>query len=330
MSTVGIIANPAAGKDIRRLVAQGRVVSNQEKSNILRRVFAGLQSQGVNKVIVMPDTAGLARNAMSDTQGTMQSKFIDQMPTGSQRDSTVAAQIMRDVGADCIVTLGGDGTNRLVAKGCGNVPLVPISTGTNNVFPKEIEGTLAGIAAAEVAKNPVSRDHACRRSKKIEIIVNGELRDIALVDAAISRQTMIGARALWDVGTLEAVFLTRAEASSIGIASIGARLALIAIDEARGLHIRFPKTGESSTSSVMAPIAPGMVREVQIAGWKVVEPGEMVPVQASTGTIALDGEREIELLKGMCAAVRISTEGPWVVDFDSALKFVCSNADTTT
>ena len=44
MSTVGIIANPAAGKDIRRLVAHGRVVSNQEKANILRRVFAGIVS----------------------------------------------------------------------------------------------------------------------------------------------------------------------------------------------------------------------------------------------------------------------------------------------
>ena len=202
MSTVGIIANPAAGKDIRRLVAQGRVVSNQEKSNTLRRVFAGLQSQGVTKVIVMPDMAGLARNAMSDTRDTLRSEFIDQTPTGSQRDSTVAAQIMRDAGVDCIVTLGGDGTNRLVAKGCGDVPLAPISTGTNNVFPKEIEGTLAGIAAATVAKNPDSRERACRRSKKIEIIVNGELRDIALVDAAVSRQTMGGARALWDVGTL--------------------------------------------------------------------------------------------------------------------------------
>ena len=325
MSTVGIIANPAAGKDIRRLVAQGRVVSNQEKSNILRRVFAGLQSQGVTKVIVMPDMAGLARNAMSDTRDTLRSEFIDQTPTGSQRDSTVAAQIMRDAGVDCIVTLGGDGTNRLVAKGCGDVPLAPISTGTNNVFPKEIEGTLAGIAAATVAKNPDSRERACRRSKKIEIIVNGELRDVALVDAAISRQTMVGARALWDVGTLEAVFLTRAEASSIGIASIGARLALIAIDEPRGLHISFPKPGEPSENSVMAPIAPGMVRDVPIAEWHVIEPGEPVAVQASRGTIALDGEREIELLQGMRAAVRISTEGPWVVDFDSALEAACAN-----
>ena len=43
-SSIGIIANPAAGKDIRRLVSHGRVISNQEKANILRRVFAGIIS----------------------------------------------------------------------------------------------------------------------------------------------------------------------------------------------------------------------------------------------------------------------------------------------
>ena len=324
MPTVGVIANPAAGKDIRRLVAQGRVVSNQEKSNILRRVFAGLQSHGVTKVIVMPDMAGLARNAMSDTQDMMQSDFIDQTPTGSQHDSTVAARIMRDAGADCIVTLGGDGTNRLVAKGCGEVPLVPISTGTNNVFPREIEGTLAGIAAATLAKDPATRTHVCRRSKKIDITVDGEARDIALVDAAVSRQTMVGARALWDVGTLQSVFLTRAEASSIGIASIGARLALIAIDEPRGLHINFPDPGQPGTTSLVAPIGPGMVRDVPIADWRIIDPGEPIAIQARRGTIALDGEREIELLAGMQASVSISTDGPWVVDFGRALQKACT------
>ena len=325
MPTVGIIANPAAGKDIRRLVAQGRVVSNQEKSNTLRRVFAGLQSHGVTKVIVMPDMAGLARAAMADTQDGMHSEFIPQTPSGSQNDSTLAARIMRDAGADCIVTLGGDGTNRLVAKGCGDVPMAPISTGTNNVFPKEIEGTLAGIAAATVATDQSVRDRVCRRSKKINIFVNGELRDIALVDAAVSRQTMVGARALWDVGTLDSVFLTRAEASSIGIASIGARLALIGLDEPRGLHIEFPPPGSSGTSTSTAPIAPGMVRDVPIEGWRVIVPGETINIRATRGTIALDGEREVELLDGMSASVCIDTNGPWVVDFDRALEAACAN-----
>ena len=324
MPTVGIIANPAAGKDIRRLVAQGRVVSNQEKSNILRRVFAGLQSHGVTKVIVMPDMAGLARAAMSDTSDTLPSEFIPQSPSGSQHDSTIAARIMRDAGADCIVTLGGDGTNRLVAKGCGDVPIAPISTGTNNVFPREIEGTLAGIAAATVARNPDAHDRICRRSKKINVYVNDELRDIALVDAAVSRQMMVGARALWDVGTLDSVFLTRAEASSIGIASIGARLALIAVDEPRGLHIEFPAQGVAGTASSTAPIAPGMVREVPIANWRVIEPGETIKIRAKRGTIALDGEREVELLDGMEASVSIDTDGPWVVDFDRTLEAACA------
>ena len=35
-----------------------------------------------------------------------------------------AARRLVDLGAGAIITLGGDGTNRVVAKGCGDVPLV--------------------------------------------------------------------------------------------------------------------------------------------------------------------------------------------------------------
>ena len=42
MARVGIIANPASSKDIRRLVAQGRVVPDWEKVNIVRRAMRGL------------------------------------------------------------------------------------------------------------------------------------------------------------------------------------------------------------------------------------------------------------------------------------------------
>jgi predicted polyphosphate/ATP-dependent NAD kinase len=55
MATVGIIANPASGKDIRRLVAHGSVFDNQEKVNIVRRVLLGLQATGVEEIIFMPD-----------------------------------------------------------------------------------------------------------------------------------------------------------------------------------------------------------------------------------------------------------------------------------
>jgi predicted polyphosphate/ATP-dependent NAD kinase len=39
MTSVGIIANPASGRDIRRLVAHGSVFDNNEKVNIVRFRF---------------------------------------------------------------------------------------------------------------------------------------------------------------------------------------------------------------------------------------------------------------------------------------------------
>ncbi|MGA2402232.1 MAG: NAD(+)/NADH kinase [Syntrophobacteraceae bacterium] len=52
-----------------------------------------------------------------------------------RRDSTEAARIMGKNGVTCIVTPGGDGTNRVVAKATGMVPIPPVSTGTNTVLP---------------------------------------------------------------------------------------------------------------------------------------------------------------------------------------------------
>ena len=66
MARVGIIANPAASKDIRRLVAQGRVVPDWEKVNIVRRVMLGLQSVGVTNVLGMADSSNLVRRASED------------------------------------------------------------------------------------------------------------------------------------------------------------------------------------------------------------------------------------------------------------------------
>ena len=50
MIAVGIIANPASGKDIRRLIAHGSVFDNHEKVNIDRRVMLGLEAMGVEQV----------------------------------------------------------------------------------------------------------------------------------------------------------------------------------------------------------------------------------------------------------------------------------------
>ena len=51
-----------------------------------------------------------------------------------------------ETGARAIVVLGGDGTHRVVARACGDVPICALSTGTNNAFPEWRETTVAGLA----------------------------------------------------------------------------------------------------------------------------------------------------------------------------------------
>ena len=151
MNSIGIIANPASGKDIRRLVAYGSVFDNHEKVNIVRRVLLGLDAVGVKEVLFMPDAFGIGVRAMEDLEVSLKASWLEMEIENSPDDSAKAAQMMHARGVACIVTLGGDGTNRIISKTCSDTPLLPISTGTNNVFPYMVEGTLAGLAAGVAA-----------------------------------------------------------------------------------------------------------------------------------------------------------------------------------
>ena len=316
MSSVGIIANPAAGKDIRRIVAQGRFVPNHEKVNILKRVLAGLDAMKVERVIFMPDTGSLGSNALAGAKLSLNAEFVNMPVFHEQNDSTRAAKAMRESGVGCIITLGGDGTNRAVAKECGDVPIMPISTGTNNVFPTMMEGTIAGLAAGSVASGNVRSGQVTTRHTRLEVHSDGELRDIALVDLAVSKERFVGARAIWDISTLHELFLTRSEATSIGLSAIGARLKQVSPQEERGLYIRL---GDGHTT-VSAPVAPGLVQDIEIAEWKIVEaddPGMSVNLRPST--IALDGERTFSLTSPSKIEVSLSRDGPLVVEPEKAL-----------
>ena len=308
---VGIIANPMAGRDIRRLVAQGRFVPNHEKVNILARVLAGLEASGVERVLMMPDFAGLGRGAASRFPNL--DVHLLRMPVfNDDYDSTRAARTMAEMGAGCIVTLGGDGTNRAVAKGSGDVPLLPLSTGTNNAFPSDVEGTVAGLAAGVVALGLVETDRATRRARFLEVQAGEAERDIALVDVAVSTERFVGARAIWDTATLHEIFLAGARPDAIGLSAIGARLS----PEPSSLRISIGGGG----TTVLAPIAPGMVTEVAVRDWSRLEVDEPVSIDFSPCTIALDGERTIAMAKGQRASVVVRENGPPVVDAGAAMK----------
>lgn len=56
MASIGIIANPASGKDIRRLVSYATIIDNNEKVNICQRIVLAAQELGVEEFIFMPET----------------------------------------------------------------------------------------------------------------------------------------------------------------------------------------------------------------------------------------------------------------------------------
>jgi predicted polyphosphate/ATP-dependent NAD kinase len=199
--------------------------------------------------------------------------------------------------------------------GCGDVPLVPISTGTNNVFPGLVEATVAGLAAGVVAAGLDDAD-VVRRRKRLDVLVDGELREIALVDVAVSREPFTGARAVWDPGLVDELLLTQAEPGAIGLSAIGGQLAPFGPDDPRGLLIRIGGNG----AGVRAAIAPGLVVSVPIREQRWIGPGEGAAFDQRRGTIALDGERELEVYPRHRVEIRLNPTGPRVVNIAAAMR----------
>ena len=315
MSLVGIIANPASGKDIRRLVAYGSMFDNQEKIRIVRRLLLGLQAAGIHRIAYMPDYHGLLERALDGLHVDLSAERLQFDTKADQRDSIEAARLLSQKGAGCIVTLGGDGTNRVVAKGADQVPILPLSTGTNNVFPFMIEATVAGLAAGLIATGEVSPKEGTFQSTRLEVVIEGNVVDIALVDAVVSLDVFIGSRAIWKMDKIKQVFLNRCSPASIGFSAIGGMLQSISPQEPRSLHLELGNGGPLVT----APIAPGIIEAVSVKEMQIMAVGESVDIDFAPSVVALDGEREVEIKKGQKAAIRLSADGPLVVDVEETL-----------
>jgi hypothetical protein len=318
MSTVGIIANPASGKDIRRLVAHGTVFDNDEKVNIVRRILLGLDAVGVERVLIMPESYGIGTRALDGLELELEASLLPLQLSFTQEDSTRAAALLAAQGVDCIATLGGDGTNRVVAKTCGDVPLMPISTGTNNAFPAMIEGTIAGLAAGLVARGLANA--AVRATPRLDVFYGEDSDipdDIALVDAAIYDERFVASRAIWDVARIKEIILTQVRAGAIGLSAIGAFVPNGTTAPGQGLYLRLGPGGQQ----VLAPIAPGLVHQVDLAEYRPLAPGdEVVTRYPRPCVLAFDGERETELRPGTTVRLRLNAAGPRVIDAPEAVR----------
>lgn len=325
IARVGIVANPAAGRDIRRLVAQASVFPIAEKRNMITRALSALGAVGVGEVLVMPDGAGLThrivralRAPLPEGQVWPSVRFVEIEPGDTAADTLDAVRLMVEEGVGAIIVLGGDGTNRLVARSAGDVPLVSLSTGTNNVFPSVREATIAGLAAGLLATGKVTRAESCLRNKVLRLSVNGAPRDLALVDLCSSPELFVGSRALWRAEGLDQLVVSFAEADAIGLSAIAGLLRPVSRRAPFGLWIDLCPP-ERARRVVRAPIAPGIIVDVGIEDFATLTPGQPRPLRLGRGVVALDGEREVEFAPTDRVLVSLAEDGPFSVDIERTM-----------
>lgn len=330
---IGIIANPVSARDIRRIVANAGNLQITDRVSMLLRVLSAAGAMGLRKALMMPDNGGVSAMLIRSLKREVhlhhvypELQFLDMVPTTTVNDTFVAARMMREAGVDVIVVLGGDGTHRAVVRECTDIPIAGMSTGTNNAFPEMREPTITGMAVGLYASGKVSAAQAIVQNKLIEVSINeGARRDIALVDAVISTERFIGARALWKMENLAAVYLTFAESQAIGLSAIGGLLHPIGRREPGGLAIELCGDLSAARLQLLAPIAPGMVSPVGITQWEPMPANKPFTVAQGAGVVALDGEREMTFDAGDRVQITLRQDAFPTVDVAACMQFAACN-----
>lgn len=326
-ATVGIIANPASGQDIRRLISAASGLSIAEKTNIVRRLCLGLWFLGISRVYMIPDQSGIAGSLLRSRdqgvaalgEGWPEIELLDMPVEEKAIDTLRAVELMVQSGVQLIIVLGGDGTHRLVANACGSIPIVALSTGTNNTFPHFQEATIVGLAAGLVARGAVSLNEATRPNKALRIEINDLSRDTALVDLCLTDELWIGSRAIWKPERVKEIFVTFAEPDAIGWSSVAGLINPISRESNQGLHLTLCPPGKGKLT-IYAPIAPGLILPIGIKNIEVLKLQEPLSIDMPKGVIALDGEREFAFSPVDKIKIWLDLNGPLTVDVPKVLQ----------
>jgi hypothetical protein len=179
-----------------------------------------------------------------------------------------------------------------------------------------IEGTIAGLAAGLVATGQAGTS-AIVQEPRLDVFVASEWLDLALIDVVASPLAFVGARAIWETQHVSEVVLSRVSCADIGMCGLGGLLFPDEVGKDRGVHI---VVGQGDRH-IRTPIAPGLIRDVPIAGAMLLAPDESVLLHPDAKTLALDGEREIELVSSsLPIEVRFTPAGPLVVNIETTIR----------
>ena len=315
--TVGLIANPMSGRDVRRLLGRALQQTPEIKRNTVQRAVIGAVAGGARRVLLMRDIFRSAESAVESLRLHAEIGFLDLPLETAASDTARAAEALRKLGCRAVVVLGGDGTNRVLAAAWRDAPVVPISTGTNNVFPKQIEATVAGAAAGLLACGAVTLSEVAQRSKVIEAEFADGRSDLALIDAALLEGDHPGSLLHFDPAQLRHLLLTRAEPATVGMSPIGGLLHPTYSEDERGVEVRCTSP-RGAGRPLLVPVSPGIYRHAHVSESREVELGEVVRM-TGPGVVAFDGDRQQRLEPGETLRLRVVRSGPHVVDERRAL-----------
>lgn len=310
---LGIIVNPFSGRDVRRVAARASTSDHQEKQQQVTRLVLGALSMGVNKIYLGHEPFRINEKATENLKESDRVEILHYTLTHTAADTHTMVSMMWDAGCRVFIVLGGDGTSRIVARGFPEATILPLSTGTNNVFPYRLEASVAGMAAGLVAAGKISSE-TCIRCKRIHVEKDDQ-QDIALIDAVLLRDDFLGNLLPFEADKLADVILTRAEPASIGISRIGGFIEPTGLHDNNGIYVRCSQT---ATRKLEVPISPGLHQQVGIADVQKLALGHAVSVKGP-GVLAFDGDRTIKLLENETADIRVERDGPRIIEAEKAM-----------
>ena len=311
MNRLGIIVNPMSGRDVRRVAAKASISGHHEKQQHVTRLVLGALEHGVDEIYLANEPFRINERAVENLPQRSQVKILDFQLSHSDKDTVHMTNAMWEAGCRVFIVLGGDGTNRIVAKTRPEAVILPLSTGTNNVFPQHIEASVAGAAAGLLASKRLKYQNHCHRCKQLHVAVDGQPRDIALIDAVMLKNDMIGSLLPFSADNLVSIFLTRAEPAAVGISPIGGYLLPCSAEDEFGVLVAC--NGDVQNNLVRVPISPGLYDDVSISSAIKMELGQIYRCDGP-GILAFDGDRSIVVKEGQLVEVQIRRDGPWIIE----------------
>jgi len=310
---IGIVVNPRSGTDVRRSVAAAGSVTVEDKANVVRRVVRGAREAGARHFMVHHDSHRIIHRA-TETMRDVELSWIDMDLTFTEEDTVTAVAAMRAADCAVVVVIGGDGTNRAAARAWPDLPVVPLSTGTNNSFPIMVEATVAGAACGHLATGRCRLDDVARMAKVVRVTPGGAdlSDDLALVDAVAVDDPYVGSFELFDPATLRVAVVTRAEPTAVGFVGVAGLVEPVGPDDEGGLLLRFGPVADCDRV-VRGPTAPGHYDDLGLVEVRRLPEGEEVVVSGPL-LLAFDGERKRRLVAGEEVVLAVRRDGPRVVD----------------